>query len=379
MVEKKKTKAATGESESKMSSEKGEIFRRDISWAVTCTAIMVMTLCVHYRALCEDRTDLSLENLMASMEAKCRSLGDVFERSANATLLHPVPTHFGVAVWVAREPWSLPVHDALDRIENALARVVFSRAGENRTRIIQRLVRVTTKTLDNTKNGDKASLAAAAAKQQLGLGVAKHAYAVDLRGELLMHGISFFRRPSSVGQSRVECFVFAERQAYCTIPDGVSAEWLSREVPAAIATLMSNWLSLDSFRDSNVVLRWVQEREAHSCHYALRALRQLERSVNAHPEMPAPEGVGEEIKRLVSLIESGMFAHFARAADDLQFHPLLLPQLHISWDQALVNHASILLPVVSLGMVGVRTIVAEIKRRRTLAKAQGTAGVKKEQ
>lgn len=337
---------------------------------MACVGLTLVTLFVHYMALCEDRTDLLLPHLISSMETKCRTLGKVFESNVTMPPLHPVPTQFGVAVWVENERWSLPVHETLDRIENAIGSFASPGAKAKGGRVIQRLVHLAAK----ESNAGNDSLLSAAMTQQVGLGVAQHVYAYDLAGELRMHGISFFSSSSALaGRSGVECFVFAERKAYCIIPEDASTEWLSREIPAAIASLMSGWLSLESFRDLNVIRQWALERDSHSCHYAIRALRQLERSVEAHPDMPAPEDVAETISHLRSLIESGEFAYFARAADDLQFHPLFLPQLYIPWDQALVNHLSILLPVISTGMIGVRTLIAEFKRIRGKRQAEQKA------
>ncbi|RNF25863.1 GPI transamidase component Tta1 [Trypanosoma conorhini] len=353
--------------------------RVEAPWTVACFGAVLVTLCLHYKALCEDRTELSLPELITSMETRCRSLGDVFERPVTEPLLHPVPSQFGVAVWVEREPWSLPVHDALDRIEAAIHRGSSNAAAAvSGPRLIQRIVRVTTKRLrDGGRRNGTAALGTAAAAQQLGLGVAQHVSIADLRGEVVMYGISFFCRASSAASnSHVECRFFDAGRAYCTIPENATSAWLSREVPAAVATLMSRWLKLDSFRDVAAVRRWAKEREAHSCTYALRALRQLERSVATHPDMPAPLDVAETVRRLRALIHAGEFIHFARAADDLQFHPLLLPQLYIPWDQALVIHSSILLPMVVVAVLGVRLTVAARRRRRDAAKKQATSNLK---
>ncbi|KAF5222973.1 hypothetical protein ECC02_004061 [Trypanosoma cruzi] len=382
-----KTKAGDTEGERRgegrnKSGEEDWRLRVDMPWAVACVGALLVTLGVHYKALCEDRTDLSLPELRASMEAKCRLLGDVFERPVMEPFLHPVPSQFGVAVWVERESWASPVHEALDRIEEAIGRGSYKAdaagSGARRLRLIQRIVRVATSRPHSGMQDDSLSLVSVATAQQLGLGLTQHVCTVDLRGEVIMHGISFFRRASSsAGDSRVQCFSFDERQAYCTIPEDVSSTWLSREVPAAVATLMSRWLQLDSFRDASTVRRWALEREAQSCKYALRALQQLELSVNAHPEMPAPLDVAETIGRLQSLIDAGELIQFARAADDLQFHPLLLPQLYIPWDQALVIHFSILLPVMMAGILGVRITVAARRRRRAAAKLQEPTEAKK--
>ncbi|RNF05085.1 GPI transamidase component Tta1 [Trypanosoma rangeli] len=378
----KSTERRSGEGRKSTKGEGDWRLRVDTPWAAACIAILLVALGLHYKALCEDRTELLLPELINSMETQCCSLGDVFERPATEPLLHPVPSQFGVAVWVEREPWSLPVHDALDRIEEAISRgldaTTAAASGPRGPRLIQRMVRVATKRLGNgSGQGDSASLVLDATTQQLGLGVAKHVCTADLRGEVVMYGISFFRRATSAaGTSHVECLSFDEGRAYCTIPENASSTWLSREVPAAVATLMSRWLKLSSFRDTAEVQRWTLKRKVHSCIYALRALRQLERSVATHPDMPAPLDVAETVHRLQALIEAGDFIQFARAADDLQFHPLLLPQLYIPLDQALVIHFSILLPVAVMTILGVRLTIAARKRRRNAAKKQETPDVK---
>ncbi|KEG09154.1 GPI transamidase component Tta1 [Trypanosoma grayi] len=233
-----------------MRSEENWRLRVDAPWTLACVAILLATLGVHYTALSEDRTDLALPELIHTMETKCHALGDTFDAAAAASAppSHPVPTQFGVAVWVEQQAWALPVHDALDRIEAAVGRAVVADATNRR--YIQRIVRVTTNASwrrVRISSGDHAAFALVAAKQQLGLGVAKHVYAVDLREELRMHGISFFRDTSSASSAEaagLRCFLFETRQAYCTVNANASAEWLQREVPAAVATLMAGWLGV---------------------------------------------------------------------------------------------------------------------------------------
>ncbi|KAH9578676.1 hypothetical protein LSM04_002077 [Trypanosoma melophagium] len=388
----------------------------DIPWALLCFALFLITLGVHYRALCNDRTDLSLPELMESMESQCRSLGTAFEQEVPETLLlHPVETQFGISVWVENETWALPVHDALDRIEKTVEDgLAAAGAGNNNNnnknnnnnmnhgvKFIQRIVRVASfphnshkaghvddsKSKNHNRNSmsshpsrnsnsnnrveDEDALAVAAATQQLGLGVAKHAYALDLREELKMHGVSFFlSQLETTDLATVRCFAFEDRQSYCLVPANTTIAWRQREITAAIATLMSHWMNLRSFRDLNIVQQWITGRQVRGCQYGLRALRQLQLSVNEHPEMPAPYGVRGTVRRLQRLIDARMFAQFARAADDLQFHPLLLPQLYIPWDQALVNHVSILLPVLGMGILGVRLTVTAHRRKRQGVKLQ---------
>ncbi|ORC87329.1 putative GPI transamidase component Tta1 [Trypanosoma theileri] len=380
-------------------------------WGVLCMTLFLVTIGVHYKALCNDRTDLSLPELMTAMEAQCRSLGPAFEQPVpEALLLHPVETQFGIAVWVENETWALPVHDTLDHIEKVVKseHVEDGTDATHRGKFIQRIVRVASfphnnphtvgnnggdnnnnnnnnnrNSLSSRSNGDdRNALAATAATQQLGLGVAKHAYALDLREELHMHGVSFFLAPTQSAESaHVRCFSFEDRQAYCTVPANATAAWLQREVSAAVATLTARWMNLRSFRDVNAVRQWALGRQVRGCQYAMRALQQLQLSVNAHPEMPAPYGVRATVRRLQRLIDEKRFAQFARAADDLQFHPLLLPQLYIPWDQALVNHLSILLPVVGMGILGVRLTISahRAKRRRAKLQLETTVDDKKEQ
>ncbi|KEG09153.1 putative GPI transamidase component Tta1 [Trypanosoma grayi] len=136
---------------------------------------------------------------------------------------------------------------------------------------------------------------------------------------------------------------------------------------------MAGWLGVDNFRDAVTLRRWAVARDVSGCHYALRALRQLQQSVSTHPDMPAPEDVSGTVQRLLSLIRAGKFSQLARAADDLQYHPLLLPQLYIPWDHALVVHTSILLPVFGMGIISVRLSIAARReqRRRTQQLADG--------
>lgn len=339
-----------------------------------CLLTGAVVLGVHYISICKDRTDISLPTLMESIESKCRSLGDAFNASAPESVLHPVPTQIGVAIWVAREEWSLPVHDTLDRIEK-----VVSGAGNRKQQFIQRIVRVSKLGSDgnlekssssSTKWGGSSKvsqdpLANAAIKQQLGLSVAKHAYAVSLKEELLMHTISFFAAPPSAAKS-VRCFLFDDKRAYCTVSTEMGMETTKREVEAAVATLLANWLEIENFRDANATQRWAMMRKVRGCHYALRALRQLKMSVDAHPEMPVPEGVRGAADRLEKLVRESDFTKLARAAADLQFHQLLLPQIYIPWDQAVVNHLSILMPVYGVITLAVRLIKENRKRAQVV-------------
>ncbi|KAG8344533.1 hypothetical protein ERJ75_001645600 [Trypanosoma vivax] len=325
--------------------------------AVVCIAIGLVVVGVHYKTISVHRTDISLPQLIESIETKCRSLGNAYTESSKPPL-HPVPTQFGMAVWVEHEQWLPHVHDTLDQIERAVA-VGLTR----KSRFIQRIVRLETSRREKTESEGHGSLAAAAEQQQLGLNVAKHVYALDLREELLMHAISFMRVPKADASS-IQCSLFEDRQAFCTIPDSATAEFVRREIPAAIATLIARWLQLDNFRDASVVRQWVTKRHAGGCQYALRSLQQLQVSMNAHSGMPVPESVHSTVDRLRSLVERGNFDQLARAADDLQFHQDLLPQIYIPWDQALVNHLSILMPVHGIVMLGLRLANAHWKRRR---------------
>nr|CCC96061.1 unnamed protein product [Trypanosoma congolense IL3000] len=355
-----------GSSVSRVSTQGDNDVRDGADWRIhnnkpliaVCMLTGIVVLAVHWRSISITRTDISLPHIMGSMQLKCRSIGEAFNSTSKDNVLHPVPTQFGVSVWVEREDWSVLVHDTLDRVEEALSTVE-----DRKQRFVQRIVRVSPPNAESSSrrvssNSNKVSedpLATAATKQQLGLGVARHAYALNLHEELLMHAVSFFAVSEPDGKS-VRCFLFDERRAYCTVPNNAAPDVIKREIPAAIGTLMAGWMEIDNFHSVDAKNRWAATRNARSCHYALRALKQLKMSVDAHSEMPIPEGVNGAVVRLQTLINEGKFAQLARAADDLQFHQLLLPQIYIPWDQALVNHLSILMPIYGVVTLGVKLI-----------------------
>jgi hypothetical protein len=268
-----------------------------------------------------------------------------------------------------------------------------------------------------------------ASQQQLGMPTMKHAFLPQVGQEVELHGLSLFSVPAAVlpEGEKVQCYVTDVQQAYCVFPidahveaaaadpvtqqsdasaedshhalkpkNGTSshasapastvteasyrtyAKLLEEEVRAAMLSVMTRQLGLRSFKPADVAA-WRQKREQQGCAYTMASVGSTLRSIEANTNMVIPLSTRHMFADLEQHVQARAFVRAARAADDLQFHPSLTPQLYIPWDHALVSQLVILLPMASMTILTLRFVVDERRLRRAKASGAVVAQEKKTQ
>lgn len=230
-----------------------------------------------------------------------------------------------------------------------------------------------------------------ASLQQLGLPTLQHAFAPDIGQDTRMFGISIFSVPAAFLGSRgdrVHCSIFNVGQAYCIVPllsqsreEGdkayrLRATSLDAEVRAALLSVMTKLLHLSSFRADDIAA-WKRNREAVSCRYTIASMEASLRTIETNTNMAVPWSMSDLFATIERHVDAKKFILAARAADDLQFHPLLTPQLYMPWDHSVVSQLIILLPIISIWLLFGRFWIDEMKSKKKVAAAAAKA--KKEQ
>ncbi|KAG5470248.1 hypothetical protein LSCM4_02942 [Leishmania orientalis] len=380
--------------------------------------IFLVVVLVHWTTLSREHVELPLSRVVADLRARCTAPADI---PALTSALLPA-AFYGLGVWVD-SPALLPgVHAALALAKERLA-------GSPRTAVatvplpvhtLYSFVRLQSRMRDNVvtelvnqvRSGNLPStrqvmreLDHLASQQQLGLPSLKHAFFPEIGQEVELLGLSLFSVPASVlpegAASKVQCFLVDVRQGYCVLPveesdasdaDSGSADAeasikahfsassltpvsyrlraasLEAEVLAALLSVIAQQIGLVSFKPADVAA-WKRSREQLGCLYTIASLSSTMRSVAANTNMAIPHGMERMFADLERHVQSRSFLRAARAADDLQFHPSLTPQLHIPWEHAAVTHLIVLLPILSSMLLTARFLVEERRRNRARARA----------
>lgn len=357
-----------------------------------CVWAFTVIYTIHIFCMRRDQYDLPLADMHAVLSSFCSAhTGDV-----SGEVPHVPPAMYGVGVWVDRANLLPTVHDTLRRIDtkllahlprpqpleeekggNAAPEVDFKYIYEfAHWQTKQRDAFVAAHTAATFSNRDEAASAIGklALQQQLGISSLRHSFIPDLDKEVHMVGISFFTLPTSlfsydaVGEG-MWCYTFNIRQAACVIfetpGEVVPHDSAAVHVSAGIASVMAEVLHVEDF-SSNTVLQWNRRRQLDGCRYAVRSLQNLQASMEGHPEMVIPKTVRSIFETMACTVSRGAYVEAARVADDLQYHPLLTPQVHIPWDYSVMSQVSILLPALTMCCLGLKFVWEEwsIDKRR---------------
>ncbi|KPA84854.1 putative mitochondrial GPI transamidase component Tta1, putative (TTA1) [Leptomonas pyrrhocoris] len=381
--------------------------------ALFCLISLVVFL-VHQTTLSHEKADLPMDRVLAELQSSCPvALRDGTE-GAVAKL---PPAFFGLGVWVDT-PALLPgVHAALALMKERLAGDGAT-AFPPPTHSLHSFVRVESHARDTavaelvadahrdgTVDADRANrkLELVSSQQQLGMLTMKHAFLPQIGQEIELHGLSLFSVPAEVlpEGSRVRCYVAEALQAYCAFPVNTQvrdeksdedkeqeahtaaaataasitaasyrthADSLEAEIRAALLSVMARQMELRSFKPADVAA-WKQRREEQGCVYTTASVKSTLRSITANANMVIPLSTRHMFADLEQHVHARAFVRAARAADDLQFHPSLTPQLYIPWDHSLVSQLVILLPIVSMTILSLRFVIDERRARRARAAA----------
>ncbi|KPI90090.1 GPI transamidase component Tta1 putative (TTA1) [Leptomonas seymouri] len=267
-----------------------------------------------------------------------------------------------------------------------------------------------------------------ASQQQLGMPTMKHAFLPEIGQEVELHGLSLFSVPAETlpEGSSVQCYRADVRETYCVFPfdagvpeeekalredqdvDGVGASKgkaeratterqkkrvptrassaaasitaasyrthagsLEAEVRAVLLSVMTRQMELRSFKPADVAA-WKKRREQQGCAYTIASVKSTLRSIEANTNMVIPLNTRHMFAELERHVREKTFVRAARAADDLQFHPSLTPQLYIPWDHSIVSQVVILLPMVSITILALRFVMEERRFRRSRAERAAT-------
>ncbi|CBZ29651.1 putative GPI transamidase component Tta1 [Leishmania mexicana MHOM/GT/2001/U1103] len=394
-----------------------ETWRRNStnSFAALSAFIFLVVIGVHWTTVSREHVELPMDRVLADLRASCSTLEDT-PALTSASL---PPAFYGLGVWVD-SPALLPsVHAALALMKERLADVLNTAAAAVPlpTHTLYTFVRLQSQVRDEvvaalvTEAQSGRSLSAKRVmrrlehltnEQQLGLPTLKHAFLPEVGQEVELLGLSLFSVPASAlpgdAASKVQCFVADVRQAYCVLPveepdaSNVAASSRARysaasltplsyrlraasleaEVRAALLSVVTQQTGLASFKPADVAA-WKQSREHQGCLYTITSATSTMRSIAANTNMAVPQSTERMFAVLERHVRSGSFLRAARAADDLQFHPSLTPQLYIPWDHSLISQLIVLLPMVSCTLLAARSLVEERWHSRARAKAAAQA------
>ncbi|KAG5470662.1 hypothetical protein LSCM1_01908 [Leishmania martiniquensis] len=382
------------------------------SFSALSAFIFFVVMIVHWTTLSREHVDLPMNRVLADLQARCPTSAS----TAASTSAIPPPAFYGLGVWVD-SPALLPgVHAALALVKERLAGSPTTSVATVPlpTHTLHSFVRlqsrmrdaVVAEFVDQAWNDRLPSAQQAmrrldhlARQQQLGLPALQHAFAPEIGQDVALLGVSLFRVPASAlpadVASGVQCFLVDVRQGYCALPvedadsggadDAGSktmpllaasrtpmlyqlrATSLEAEVRAALLSVIARQLGLASFKPADVAA-WKLSRERLGCLYTIASLTSTMRSVAANKNMAIPHSTERMFADLERHVQSGSFVRAARAADDLQFHPSLTPQLHIPWEHAVISQLIVLLPILSSTLIAIRFLVEELLQNRARAK-----------
>ncbi|GET91599.1 GPI transamidase component Tta1, putative [Leishmania tarentolae] len=384
------------------------------SFAALSVLIMIAVIGVHWTTLSREHVDLPMDRVLADLQASCSTPEDA---PVLASVKLP-PAFYGLGVWVD-SPALLPsVHAALTLMKERLtdgqstaaetvplpthSLYTFVRLqAEARDKVVAALKEAQSGNL-SSEDSVRHTLEQLANQQQLGLPTLKHAFLPEVGQEVELLALSLFSVPASVlpgdAASKVQCFILDVRQAYCMLPveepdasDPASstkthysaaaltplsyrlqAASLEAEVRAALLSVVTQQIGLASFKPADVEA-WKRSREHQGCLYTIASVTSTLRSIASNTNMAVPQSTKRILAVLEHHVKSRSFVRAARAADDLQFYPLLTPQLYIPWDHSVVLQMIVLLPLVSNALVAVRFCIEERYLNRVRARAAAEA------
>lgn len=407
------------------------------SYAVLSFFIFAVVVGVHWTTVSRENAELPLERVIAALQGSCMVPADVAAAALTSAALPPAffglavwvdaaallpGVHSTLALLQERLPGEAAAAASMTATAVPLpSHALFSFVRQQsamRDEAVDGLVREAASSAHHTSPAHvRRTLEHLASQQQLGLPALKHAFLPEVGQEAELHAVSLFSVPASVlpqeAASRVQCFVADARQAYCVLPveepsanntaveeEAVDAHGLAAaaaaaepryaaasltpssyrlraasleaEVRAALLSVMAKQLGLPSFKAADLSA-WRRAREQRGCLYAIASLRSTQRSIAAHTNMVVPHSTEHMLAALEHHIHTGSFLRAARAADDLQFHPSLTPQLYIPWDHSVVSQLVVLLPMLSCTLLAIRFVVEERRADRARAKAAASA------
>ncbi|CAJ1991804.1 GPI transamidase component Tta1 [Leishmania donovani] len=394
-----------------------ETWRRNStnSFAALSAFIFLVVIGVHWTTVSHEHVELPMDRVLVDLQARCSTL----EGTPALTSASLPPAFYGLGVWVD-SPALLPsVHAALALMKERLADGLSTAAAAVPlpTHTLYTFVRLQSQVRDEViaalfKEAQSGRFPSAkrvlrklehlANQQQLGLPTLKHAFLPEVGQEAELFGLSLFSVPASAlpgdAAGKVQCFVADVRQAYCMLPVEVPdasdvassgrtsfsaasltplsyrlrAASLEAEVRAALLSVVTQQIGLASFKPADVAA-WKRSREHQGCLHTIASVTSTLRSIAANTNMAVPQSTERMFAVLERHVQSGSFLRAARAADDLQFHPSLTPQLYIPWDHSLVSQLIVLLPMVSCTLLAARSLVEERWHNHARAKATAEA------
>lgn len=376
-------------------------FREDPMWRRGSTGLaaavyVFLLLCiggVYYYSQMEDGVRLPLSTALGLLESHCpaRELEKYAEALDSPS---PPPSVYGLTVWLDDERLVPAVRATAATINRRLVRARqevraelqgrgTAGSGHGDAAAAAELVlhiwlqkKTTEKLVANAATNSTITtdtLNAAADVQQLGLPTFRHVFKPDSSKEFWLEAVSFFSLPASllpVDQAQVPpvyCSRMRATQTYCVLPTTAAtdpssggsayvAANVSRQVEAALASVLAAGIGARSFTHDDLVA-WERQRQLLGCHYAARSLRILDDIFTEHPHVVAPTGSASLYHQMVQLISMERdYVRAARAADDIQFHPLLTPQLFLPTDQSFVSHVVLLMPMLLTAVLGIRVM-----------------------
>ncbi|EPY33011.1 GPI transamidase component Tta1 [Strigomonas culicis] len=242
-----------------------------------------------------------------------------------------------------------------------------------------------------------AALGPLVVQQQLGLPTLQHALSPDPHTELDLLALSIFHLPRAFfadsffaddsnrneAAPHVWCATVQGRNAFCVVTTSLTAAnraALGAEVRRAVLSVLAAALEVPNFH-LDTLTAWQARRHRDACGYAVRSVAITQRALEEHPNIHIPGSVQGTYDRLYDLTVRAAdearrrgvqgrllppYVHAAKAADDLQLHPLMTPQLYVPWDHSIVSHTTVLLPVIVCVFLGARFMVDEVKYARVL-------------
>lgn len=380
-----------------------------------CTFMLLVTYSVHKYTLVLDESSLPIAQLVEELQARYCSpeVQRTFEENPprltrSGRLMGedeggrlPLPSNYGIGVWADNAsliPGARRIIAEIDRRLAAPPEAPRSAASDERelrymfpfyrlqSLLVEEFRRSHTTPMTNEAEALK-HVGELAEEQQLGMTSLRHVFTPDLKKETYMLGLSFFSLPASLlpfipnpEERPTWCHSFDVRQSFCvflTRDDGsyYAPGGLEKEVEAAVSSVLAYDMRIDGFHPNDVE-RWHSIRHLKGCIYAVQSLRTLLDSIEGNPDMRIPFAIHNNFERLERIVKEGSMIMAARAADDLQFEPLLTPQLYMPLDHSVLSQLLILLPVISMFLLSFRFLLEEKrldrKRGKLLAMREAT-------